>query len=143
MLYPCRIDWPANITAGDEYTFVVEDTALANANAIYEPVLRVYNFGTETLDLTITHKLDLGTGDDPLHNGIFEMDVVVTIIPTGTYVDFTFGGLHLATDTVLAVTHTVEVANASGSTQLMHAVLYGKAELEAQLPASAAIIRNA
>ena len=143
MLYPCRIDWPANIGTGEDYEFVVETTALANANAIYSPVLRVHNFGTLTLDLTITYKLDLGTGDDPLHSGTFELDVVVTTVPAATYVDFAFGGLHLANDSVTSVTHTVTIANASGATQLVHAVLFGQAELEAQLPASAAIIRNA
>jgi hypothetical protein len=143
MLYPCRIDWAANISTGDDYTFVVETEALANAKAVYSPLLRVYNFGTDTLDVTITHVLDLGAGDDPLHSGTFSMDVVIASVLTGTFLDYNFGNAHLAQDAVLTVTHTVEIANATGVTQLAHAVLFGEAELEAQLPASAPIVRGA
>jgi hypothetical protein len=142
MLYPVRQDWPASVAAGGSYTFTLETAALANVRAIYRPVLRCYNFSSGSLDLTITHVLDLGSGDDPLHTGTFTMQVVQDTVLTGTYLDYTFGGIHLATDTDLAVSHTVLVENPGAAARLFHAVLYGETEISTQLPASSAIVRN-
>lgn len=143
MLYPVRQDWPASVPAGDDYSFTLETTALANIRAIYKPVLRCYNFSTGPLDLTIEHVLDLGSGDDPLHNGTFTMTVVLETIPASSYLDYNFGGIHLATDTTLTVYHTITVANAGATARIFHAVLFGEAEIATQLPASAPIVRNA
>jgi hypothetical protein len=143
MLYPIRADWPVSVPAGDDYTFTVETTALANTRAIYHPVLRCYNFSSGSLDLTISHTLDLGSGDDPLHNGTFTMVVVQDTIPTSSYLDYDFGGIHLATDTTLTIYHNVTVANAGAADRIFHAVLFGEVETATQLPASAPIVRNA
>lgn len=143
MLYPLRGDWPVNVPAGDDYTFTVETTALMNTRAVYHPVLRCHNFSTGALDLTIEYTLDLGSGDDPLHNGTFTMVVVLATIPASTYLDYDFGGIHLATDTTLTVYHNVTIANPGAVARLFHAVLFGEIETAVQLPASSPIVRNA
>jgi hypothetical protein len=143
MRYPIRADWPSLVPAGDDYSFTLETAALAHTNAIFSPILRCYNFSTGDLDLTITHVLDFGSGDDPLHNGTFTMIVVQDTIPTSMFLDYNFGGINLATDTVVPVTHTVLVENPGGAARLFHAVLFGEAEIATQLPASAPIVRNA
>lgn len=143
MRYPIRANWASQVPAGDDYTFTLETAALASVKAIFNPVLRCHNFSSGDLDLTITYVLDLGSGDDPLHCGTFTMVVVQDTIPTSTFLDYAFGGINLATDTDLPVTHTVLVENAGGAARLFHAVLFGEAEIATQLPASAPIVRNA
>jgi hypothetical protein len=143
MLYPIRVDWPANVPAGDDYTFTVETSALANTRAVYRPVLRCHNFSTGALDLTITYTLDLGSGDDPLHNGTFTETVVLETIPAAMYLDYNFGGINLAADTTLTVYHNVTIANAGATARLFHAVLFGEIETAVQLPASSPIVRGA
>jgi hypothetical protein len=142
-LNPVRVDWPRLLTGTETYTFEVEARALTNTKSVFWPVLRFHNMGTSSLNLKITYTLDMGSGDDPLLSGTFTQDVVDEAVASGAFRDYAFGGTNLTTDSIFTITHTVEIVNSSGTNQLCHTLLFGGAEVEAQLPASQPIIRNA
>lgn len=142
-LYPARVRWSQSVTAGSYYEFTVEISALANTKAIYRPLLFMYNMSsTASLDLKITHVMSLGPGDDPLGSGTFTQDMVDTAVPQESSYQYDFLGIHLSTDTSIAVTHVVRVTNNDAADQPVHLVLYGQTDLEAQLPAGNAIVRG-
>lgn len=141
MLWPIRLD--VNGSAQGEYSFVVEDR-ITTAKAVFDPMLRFYNTNTTgNINLTITHTLDLGFGDDPLYSGSWTFEVVNEDIPPITLRDYRFTP-QIDLDTVAATRHTVKVTNLSLTEQkIVRLILFGTAEIEAQLPASQQIVRAA
>lgn len=141
MLWPIRLD--PNGTPGGSYAFVVEDR-IRTAKAVFNPLLRFYNTNTSgDINLKITHTLDLGYGDDPLYSGSWTFEVVNEDIPHVTIRDYNFTP-QIDLDQVAVTRHTVTVTNLSTTEQkIVRLILFGSAEVEAQLPASQQIVRAA
>jgi len=135
-LVPLRAKWSNQLTTGESVSFVIETKALQACNAIYDPVFRFHNIGTEAFDLEIEYTLDLGSGtDDPLNSGTYTNVVVSASVMAGAMYDYSFGGQQLDGNTAIKVTHVVTVTNSGVLTQIFHAVLSGHAEVQTQFSA--------
>lgn len=140
-LSPVKGKWSQQLTTGENTTFTIETTALKNTLAVYNPVFRFYNIGTEDATLKITSTLDLGTDtEDPLHSGSFTETVLDVVVPTLTTHDYTFGGIQLDADETVTVTHNVTITNNGLTTQIFHSVLFGSSDV--QFGTANMIIRN-
>ena len=139
-LLPVKFLWPVRLDPSQEYSFTVEDE-ITTVKAIFDPLLRLYNTSTNSVNLKITHVLDLGFGDDPLYSGSWSFLLVDEDVPTLTLRDFDFTP-QIDNDTVAATRHTVTVKNLSTTTEaIVRFILFGTSEVNVRLDASQEIIR--
>lgn len=135
-LVPIRAKWSYQLTTLETVSFVIETKALQACNAVYDPVFRFHNIGTEACDLEIEYIMDLGSGtDDPLNSGTYTNVVVSVSIPAGQMYTYDFDGQQLDHNTAITVTHTVTITNNGLLTQIYHAVLSGHADVQTQFSA--------
>ncbi len=139
-LLPVKFLWPVRLDPGANYSFTVEDE-IRTVKAIFDPLLRLYNTSAGTVNLQITHVLDLGFGDDPLYSGSWSFLLVDDDVPTLTLRDFNFTP-QIDNDTVAVTRHTVRVENKSLTQEaIVRFILFGEAEVNVRLDASQEIIR--
>jgi len=139
-LLPVKFLWPIRLDPGQTYSFTVEDE-IRTVKAIFDPLLRLYNTSSNSVNLKITHILDLGFGDDPLYSGTWSFLLVDNDVPTLTLRDFDFTP-QIDNDTVATTRHTVAVTNLSATTEsIIRFILFGTAEVSVRLDASQEIIR--
>lgn len=135
--------WAQQLTTGESTTFTIEDSALANTNAIYRPVFRFHNFGDESCTLEIVYYLELTSStSDPLMTGTYTNTVVDTTVPADSMYTYDFDGIVLDSDTMVATKHVVTITNSGASTHTFHSVLWGFTEVQTQFPSANSIIRN-
>ena len=137
---PVHGKWSYQLTTSESATFTIEDTALATTNAVYNPVLRFHNMGSETFSLVIVYNMDLGSAtSDPLNSGTYTTTVVDVIVAANGLYDYDFGGIQLDNNEDMHVTHVVTIQNLGASTHVCHALLFGRTEVQTPINAGHAI----
>jgi len=140
-LTPVKFLWPYRLDPDEEISFTIEDM-IQTAKAVFFPVLRMYNKSGHELHLKIVHLLDLGFGDDPLYSGTYSFIVADEDVPTDALRDYT-PSPQIDFDTVAATRNTVSVTNLDSSNErIVRFILFGIADIQAQLPANEEIIRT-
>ncbi len=141
MRVPVKMMWPIRLDPSANYAFTVEDN-IRLTSAIYNPLLRFYNTNlTGDMQLIIEHTLDLGFGDDPLYSGSWTFTVVDEQIPPISLRDYAFTPQIDLDDTVIT-RHTITVTNLSAvEEKIVRLILFGDADVQAQLPAGQQIIK--
>ncbi len=142
MMYPVKILLPYQIAAAGSTDVDLEGQVLTTAKAIFNPVLTFYNRTTGLSHLKITHIVDMAFGDDPLRSGTFTQTVVDDDVSAGNTLSYDFEDRNLDNDTQIVTRHTVTVTNLDVVTQIYWLVLYGRADIRLQLPASQEIIKE-
>lgn len=135
-LVPFKTKWSHQLTTGASASFVMETTALRNTNAVYNPIFRFHNVGTEDVELQIVYTLNLGVDtDDPLNSGVYNNTVVDATIPSGAMYTYDFDGIQLDKNTAIAITHEVTITNVGVASQIFHSILTGSTEVQTQFSA--------
>lgn len=132
-LGPVKVKWSRQLIVDEEATFVIEDGALSRTEAVFRPLFRFHNPGTESATLKIEYVFDLGSGDDPLNSGTFTVDVVDVTVAAGDFYDYNFGNITLDSNTSLSVKHNVTIKNIGTATHVYHSLLFGEAEVQPQI----------
>jgi hypothetical protein len=142
-LYPVQILLAYQVDAGLTKSFELEEQVLTSAKAIFNPVLYLINRSTGLVHFKVDWLLDAGMGNDPLYSGTFLQTVVDADVTAGDPLPYDFQGnnLNIYTDPV-ASRHSVYIENKSASTQIYWVLLVGRAEIQMQLPANEAIIKE-
>lgn len=139
-LVPVKFLWPVRLDPGQIHSFTVEDE-IRTVKSIFDPLLRLYNTSGSTVNLKITHILDLGFGDDPLYSGTWTFLLVDDDIPTLTLRDFNFTP-QIDNDTEVATRHTITVENKSTTQEsIVRFILFGTSEISVRLSANQEIIK--
>lgn len=107
MLVAFSLQKPIEVPANSEALLLVENNL--NIDEVLFPKLIVSNFGTETLEVSIVRKIDLGSSDDPRYNG-YVQDTVLdwTEVESGKSLEHTPSG-SLTSGGYPTITHTVHV----------------------------------
>ncbi len=140
-LTPVKFLWPYRLDPDQSVTFVIEDE-VQTAKAVFFPQLRLYNKSGHEVHLKIEHLLDLGFGDDPLYSGTYKFVVVDEDVPSDALRDYT-PTPQIDYDTVAATRNIVTVTNLdSVEERIVRFILFGIADIQAQLPANQDIVRT-
>lgn len=141
-LHTVKFHFPLQLSAGETKSFAIEDE-IETANFILSPTLRYYNsISAGTVDLTITHILDLSFGDDPLNSGT-ATTVLLNVPGLGkdAVQDYVFL-TQIDLDEDITTRHTVTVVNNSAAQEVVRFVLYGYTEIDAVLPGGSTVVKN-
>jgi hypothetical protein len=138
-LLPVKFYWSFQLDPGEEISFTIEDS-METAKAVFDPMLRMYNSSGAIIHEKIVHLLDLGFGDDPLNCGTFTYILLDEDIPNNSIRDFV-PAPQIDLAKFPATRHTVYAKNTDLVTQrIVRFILFGKAEITAQLPADQEIV---